>query len=213
MYPQAEAESIVLAANRAESHPTLLTASIRPSGIFGEGDMQAVYHIVNIYEQGRTGFQVGPNTNMFDFTYVENVAHAHLLAARALLLTAQSSTVPLDHERVDGEPFIVTNGEPVYFWDFTRAIWRAAGSDKGTGHVWEMSRELGLVLGFLSEIAFGIMRKPPTFNRQRIIYSCMTRYYDISKAQRRLGYKPQVSLSEGVKRAVQWTLEQKKAAK
>ncbi|ETS86749.1 hypothetical protein PFICI_00577 [Pestalotiopsis fici W106-1] len=208
---KAEAESIVLAANRAEAYPNLLTASIRPSGIFGEGDVQAVYHIVNIYEQGRTGVQVGPNTNMFDFTYVENVAHGHLLAARALLLTAQSKTVPLDHERVDGEAFFITNGEPVYFWDFTRAIWRAAGSDKGTSHVWEMSRELGLVLGFLSEVAFGIMRKPPTFNRQRIIYSCMTRYYDISKAQRRLGYKPLVSLSEGVKRAVQWTLDQKQA--
>lgn len=208
---KAEAESIVLAANRAESHPNLLTASIRPSGIFGEGDVQAVYHIVNIYEQGRTGVQVGPNTNMFDFTYVENVAHAHLLAARALLLTVQAKTIPLDHERVDGEAFFITNGEPVYFWDFTRAIWRAAGSDKGTEHVWEMSRELGLVLGFLSEVAFGIMRKPPTFNRQRIIYSCMTRYYDISKAQRRLGYKPLVSLSEGVRRAVQWTLDQKQA--
>ncbi|KAH6646445.1 3-beta hydroxysteroid dehydrogenase/isomerase family-domain-containing protein [Truncatella angustata] len=210
---KAEAESIVLAANRAESHPQLLTASIRPSGIFGEGDMQAVFHMVNIYEQGRTNVQVGENTNLFDWTYVENVAHGHLLAAQALLLTAQSRTIPLDHERVDGEAFIITNGQPVYFWDFTRAIWRAAGNDKGTDHVWQMSREVGIVLGLLSEIVFGILRKPPTFNRQRIVYSCMTRYYDISKAKRRLGYKPLVDLSEGVRRAVQWTLDQKKLAK
>lgn len=154
--------------------------------------------------------QVGDNTNLFDFTYVENVAHAHLLAAHALLLTGQSKTVPLDHERVDGEAFIVTNGQPVYFWDFARSIWNAAGSKKGTEHVWEMPREVGIVLGLLSEIAFGIIRKPPTFNRQRIVYSCMTRYYDISKARRRLGYKPLVTLSEGVRRAVNWTLEQKK---
>jgi sterol-4alpha-carboxylate 3-dehydrogenase (decarboxylating) len=198
----------VLAANRAESYPNLLTASIRPSGIFGEGDVQAIYHFVNIHRQGRTGVQVGPNTNLFDFTYVENVAHAHLLAARALLLTAQNQTVPLDHERVDGEAFLVTNGQPVYFWDFARAIWRAAGSGKGTDHVWEMSREVGIMLGLLSEIAFGIIRKPPTFNRQRIVYSCMTRYYDITKARRRLGYRPLVGLSEGIKRAVQWTLDQ-----
>lgn len=169
--------------------------------------------MVNIYEQGRTGVQVGDNTNLFDFTYVENVAHAHLLAARALLLTAQTKTVPLDHERVDGEAFIVTNGQPVYFWDFTRAIWNAAGSTRGTEHVWQLSRDVGIVLGFLSEIAFGIMRKPPTFNRQRIVYSCMTRYYDISKARRRLGYTPLVGLSEGVRRAVAWTLEQKKLDK
>lgn len=206
--PQAEAESIVLAANRAEPAPRLLTASIRPSGIFGEGDVQAIYHLVNIYHQGRNNVQIGENVNLFDFTYVENVVHAHLLAARALLVTHANSTVPLDHERVDGEAFLVTNGEPVYFWDFARAVWRAAGSEKGPGSAWTLSRETGLVLGLLSEVFFGIIRKPPTFNRQRITYSCMTRYYDITKARRRLGYQPLVKLSEGVKRAVDWTLAQ-----
>ena len=152
--------------------------------------------------------QIGENANLFDFTYVENVVHAHLLAARALLVTQLSNTVPLDHERVDGEAFLVTNGEPVYFWDFARAVWRAAGSDKGPGSAWTLSRETGLLLGLLSEVFFGIIRKPPTFNRQRITYSCMTRYYDITKARRRLGYEPLVKLSDGVKRAVDWTLAQ-----
>ncbi|KAK6843275.1 sterol-4-alpha-carboxylate 3-dehydrogenase protein [Apiospora arundinis] len=210
---KAEAESIALAANRSETAPNLLTASIRPSGIFGEGDMQAIYHMVNIYEQGKHNVQIGENENLFDFTYVENVAHAHLLAARALLVTAAAETQPLDHERVDGEAFLVTNGEPVYFWDFTRAVWRAAGSDKGPGSAWCLARETGLMLGFLSEVYFGLVRKPATFNRQRIIYSCMTRYYDITKARRRLGYEPLVSLSVGVQRAVAWTLEQKKKEK
>lgn len=93
-----------------------------------------------------------------------------------------------------------------------RAIWRAAGSEKGTDHVWVMSREMGILLGYLSEVFFGILKKAPTFNRQRIIYSTMTRYYDISKAKRRLGYQPLVSLSEGVKRTVKWALEQEKNA-
>ncbi|KAH8676326.1 3-beta hydroxysteroid dehydrogenase/isomerase [Xylariales sp. PMI_506] len=206
---KAEAESIVLAANRQEPY-SLLTTSIRPAGIFGEGDVQAVYHIINILEEGRTGFQIGENENLFDFSYVENVAHGHLLAARALLATHAANTIPLDHERVDGEAFIITNGEPIYFWDFCRAIWRAAGSDKGTEHVWRISRETGMFLGFLSEVFFAIIRKPPTFNRQRITYSCMTRYYDITKARRRLGYSPLVSVDEGVKRAVRWSLEHKK---
>jgi len=168
----------------------------------------AIYHMINIYRQGRTGVQVGNNDNMFDFTYVENVAHGHLLAARALLQTAKSSTVPLDIERVDGEAFIITNDSPVYFWDFCRAVWAAAGSPMGTDHVWVLPRDFGMLLGFCSEVFFKIIGKPPTFNRQRIIYSCMTRYYDISKAKRRLGYQPLVSLSDGVKRSVKWTLEQ-----
>ncbi len=173
--------------------------------------MQLVHHAVNAYREGKDRVQVGPNTNLFDFTYVENVAHAHLLAARALLVThAAGAAAPLDYERVDGEPFLVTNDEPVYFWDMMRAIWRAAGSDRGTGHEWVLGRGLGIVLGLLSELFFALLRRPPTFNRQRIVYSCMTRYYDISKARRRLGYRPLVNLTEGVKRSVKWTLDQEK---
>jgi sterol-4alpha-carboxylate 3-dehydrogenase (decarboxylating) len=173
----------------------------------------AIYHMINIYRQGRTGVQVGNNDNLFDFTYVENVAHGHLLAAVALLATAKSSIVPLDTERVDGEAFFITNDSPVYFWDFTRAVWAAAGSPLGTDHVRKLPRSVGMVLGFLSEVFFGIIGKPPTFNRQRIVYSCMTRYYDITKAKKRLGYKPLVSLDEGVRRSVRWTLEQEEKAK
>ena len=172
--------------------------------------MQLVYHAVQVYREGKDGVQVGPNTNLFDFTYVENVAHAHLLAARALLVTHAAGTEPLDYERVDGEAFIVTNDEPVYFWDMMRAIWHAAGSRKAPGDWWVLPRDLGIALGLLSEVVFGILRKTPTFNRQRIIYSCMTRYYDISKAKRRLGYRPLIGLAEAVRRTVRWTLEQEK---
>lgn len=173
------------------------------------------YHLFKIFRQGRTSVQVGSNENLFDFTYVKNVAHAHLLAARALLHTyaVRGSIAPLDHERVDGEAFLVTNDSPVYFWDFARAVWRAAGSDLGTDHVWTLSREFGYVLGYLSECVSAVLRKPPTFNRQRIVYSCMTRYYNINKAKTRLGYQPLVSLDEGVKRAVRWHLEQEAAGK
>jgi sterol-4alpha-carboxylate 3-dehydrogenase (decarboxylating) len=166
--------------------------------------------VINILREGKDKVQVGSNENLFDFTYVENAAHAHLLAARALLVTHASSTEPLDHEKVDGQVFIITNDSPVYFWDFMRAIWAAAGSTKGTSHVWCLSRDLGLTLGFLSEVFFALIRKPPTFNRQRIRYSCMTRYYDISKAKKQLGYRAVVSLDEGVKRSVKWALAQGK---
>lgn len=169
--------------------------------------------MIRIYHQGRTHFQIGENDNLFDFTYVENVAHAHILAAQALLVTSQSSTVPLDHERVDGEAFLITNDSPVYFWDFCRTVWNAAGSPHGTEHVRILGRGIGLVLGFLSEIFFALIGKPPTFNRQRIVFSCMTRYYNITKAKSRLGYQPLVPLEVGLRRAVKWTLEQQEKGK
>lgn len=177
----------------------------------GEGDQMQLYHMINVYRQGRTHWQIGDNDNLFDFTYAENVAHALLLAARALLLTHASTMVPLDHERVDGEAFIISNDEPVYFWDYMRMVWREAGSRRGTEHVWVMPRGVGMMLGLLSEVFCGVIRKPPTFTRQRIVYSCMTRYYNIDKAKHRLGYKPLVSLEDAVKRSVAWFLETEKA--
>src|SRR5690606_24203543 len=98
------------------------------------------------------------------------------------------------------------------FWDFCRAVWRAAGNDAGTEGVWRLPTEVGLVLGFLSEVFFGIIGKPPTFNRQRITYSSMTRYYHIRKIKDRLGYMPLVSLPKGIERSVKWYLESNEEA-
>ena len=54
----------------------MLTASIRPAGIMGEGDVQLVPPMLDLYFQKRTNWQVGSNDNLFDFTYVGNVALA-----------------------------------------------------------------------------------------------------------------------------------------
>jgi len=171
--------------------------------------------MLEIYAQGRTGVQVGDNNNIFDFTYVGNVAHAHLLAASLLLASATGKTPTTasddPKDKVDGEAFFITNDSPVYFWDYCRAVWRAAGSPKGTEHVWVMSKDVGWVLGGLSEIFFSIVRKPPTFTRQRIVYSTMTRYYNIGKARRVLGYKPRVALGDAVNRTVKWFMAQEAA--
>lgn len=208
---KAEAEEIVLQANE----PTkLLTCSIRPSGIMGEGDAMAIHHMINIYRNGKDNIQVGENDNIFEFTYAENVAHAHLLAGLALLATHETyaknkgTVIPEEHERVDGEAFFVTNDEPIYFWDFVRTVWKYAGSPKGTAHVWNLPKDVGYVLGYLAETAAWVLRRQPTFNRQRITYSCMTRYYNISKAKRRLGYEPLVSLEEGIRRGVEYALKE-----
>lgn len=126
-------------------------------------------------------------------------------------MTAQSSTPPLDHEKVDGETFIITNDQPVYFWDFARAVWKAAGNEKGTEHVWVIGKDVGLVLATIVEWAVWVLRTDTPFKRRIVRYSSMTRYYDCSKAKRRLGYKPIVSLQDGIQRSVSFWLEEQKA--
>ncbi|KZF23740.1 hypothetical protein L228DRAFT_267710 [Xylona heveae TC161] len=203
-----EAEKTVLNANR--KYGNMLTTAIRPAGILGEGDVQVVNNMINVYEKRKTGFQLGDNNNLFDFTYVGNVAHAHILAARALLNTHLLTTAPLDHERVDGEAFFITNDSPVYFWDFPRAIWNIAGDTTGL-NVTVIQKDWGLALASLLEWVYWAVGKKPTLTRQQVRYSCMTRYYNIGKAKERLGYRPIVSLDEGVERTTKWFLTQSAA--
>ncbi|KAG6015396.1 hypothetical protein E4U41_004639, partial [Claviceps citrina] len=221
---KAAAEEIVLQANRAGRDgqdgdgdgQVLLTTSLRPAGIFGEGDVQTLAGFLKAYRTGKTNIQLGDNTNIFDFTYVGNVAHAHLLAAQALLQTAPASApAPAsndpDRTTIDGNVFLITNDSPCYFWDFARAVWKAAGHESpGPRSVWVLGRATSLALGSLSGLAYGLVGKPPTFTRVRAVMATMTRYYNITRAKTVLGYEPLWTLQEGVDRGVAWFLERER---
>jgi len=65
--------------------------------------------LYQVYERGQTHFQIGDNTNIFDWTYVGNVARAHLLAADKLETPppstplAELEKVPASLEEVLGD--------------------------------------------------------------------------------------------------------------
>jgi sterol-4alpha-carboxylate 3-dehydrogenase (decarboxylating) len=187
----------------------MLTTSIRPAAIIGIGAFQVVAPMVQAYFDGNTKWQIGDNNNLFDFTCVVNVAHAHLLAARALVRTieyeSQGKTLP-DIDRVDGETFFITNDGPVYFWDFPRMIWKYCGDTRGI-NVWVLPKPVGLFIATIGETIMPLFGKQPNLSRFRVTFSCLTRYFNISKAKTRLGYQPIQTLEEGVKEATEWFLK------
>jgi sterol-4alpha-carboxylate 3-dehydrogenase (decarboxylating) len=204
---KAEAEIHVLASNRTSEYPKFLTCAIRPSAMFGEGDVQLIPPGLSAYYRGQTKVQIGQNTNLFDFTEITNVAHAHHLALAALLATRaredNGQSLPLDTERVDGEAFFITNDAPVYFFDFARSVWAAAGDTTRNEQVWTLSKDVGLAIASLMEFVFWLMRwGKPNLTRQQVQYTCMTRYFNITKAKSRLGYRPIVSFQEGIRKGV-----------
>lgn len=207
---KAEAERFVLAANRQSRYNSLLTTSIRPASMIGEGDVQNIPSVLQAYRDKRTHFQLGSNDNLFDFTYVGNAAAAHVLAAAALTRTASMATAPLDHERVDGEAFFVTNDSPVYFWDFPRMVWRVAGDTTTLEDVWRIPTGAGLAIASVLEIVMGALGRKPNLSRQQVKYTSMTRYFNCRKAMSRLAYRPTVDLHEAITRAVRWVLEQER---
>jgi len=189
----------VLEANR--SSPSFLSCAIRPAAIFGEYDNTILKKTLNI-KGASTKFQIGSNDNLFDYTHVKNVAHAHLLAAEALLQTLQLGIEPLDHEKVDGEAFFITNDSPVYFWDMIRRVWQERGLPDDKAYdmkkVFVMGTGLAMVISTLLELIMGLFGKTPNFTRLAVRNSSMTRYYNIDKAKMRLKYQHIVGLEDGV---------------
>ncbi|KAI5295841.1 erg26, C-3 sterol dehydrogenase [Ascosphaera acerosa] len=210
---KALAEELVLLYNE-QSPSKMLTCAVRPAGIFGERDTTLTRKLL---EHGSSAsdfvlkMQLGENTNLFDFTYVGNVALCHMLAAEALLATKKRQedglAKPLDYERVDGEAFNVTNDSPIYFWDMAHAVWGLIGRYVEPGAAWALPEGVMLVLGGVLEQVFGLFGKQPKLKKREVRYSCMTRYYSCDKAKARLKYAPVVSVDEGARRAVGFVLD------
>ena len=230
-----------------------------------------------VLKDGRSHFQIGNNTNLFDWTYVGNVAYAHILAADKLVpqppstpeefarvfetalppinLTTGKHRVPTSSARplgpyverpargdeitsafegphipdrpvirsrfdqlsdparkrgdadplqVAGQVFFITNGEPTYFWDFGRRLWRMLAPDSYPSRdPFVLPKTLGLAIATLSEWFGWLSGREPNFTRFRVTFACSERWHNIEKARRLLGYEPQVGLEEGLRRTVE----------
>ena len=67
----------------------------------------------------------------------------------------------------------------------------------------KLPKDIGLVLASLAEFWGWLVGKEVTFTRFRVTFSCATRWYNIDKARRVLGYEPDVGMKEGLERTMQ----------
>ncbi|KAF4625172.1 hypothetical protein G7Y89_g12996 [Cudoniella acicularis] len=211
-HTKALADQLVLDTN-STTKGGMLTTCIRPVSMFGANDGTAKAFIDNA-AAGKLKYTVGTGKNMFDFTCQENVVDAHILAAQALLRSFVKP--PPSDMRVAGEGFLISNDEPMPFWDFARALGDAAGYPTRKEDIRVMPKSVGLAMAVIAEwfvwiTSFG--RRKSRMNRIGIRYSCMTRTYRIEKAKRVLGYKPRVSLKEGIRKAGEFFGKDRKSSK
>lgn len=191
---KATAERAVMQADSSE----LRTVCLRPAGIFGPGDRQLVPGLRTAARLGQSKFQLGDNNNLFDWTYVGNVADAHVLAAQKIL-------DPVQAERLGGETFFITNDAPTYFWTLARTVWKADGHIDRYNIV--LGRRVAIAAGYLSQAVSLLLHKEPGLTAFRAKITCATRYHDISKAKLLLGYTPAVSLEDGIQHTLDWIYE------
>ena len=205
------AERLALEAN-GSGEQGMLTCAIRPAGIVGEGDIAGFgYSLTKTASQApgwQLQLQLGDNDNLFDNTYVGNVVFGLLCAAQALRDTVkrkeEGKSAPLDMERVDGEAFNVTNGEPAYFWDTSRFLFSRYGRVVDVTRVWTLPESWAVAAGFGSEIFSWLTGRKSRYNRQTAKFACMVRYFSSDKLTDRTGYRPIVHIDEGLERCVKF---------
>ena len=185
-YPRTKAlaEQRLLAANSS----SLATVALRPHLLWGPHDTQLTKSIL---ARGRAGTlaRIGQRDPLVDFTYIENAARAHLLAADKL---APGS-------RISGKPFFISQGEPVPLWAFVDRL-LAAGSLPPVRRI--ISPRVAHCAGTVLEIAYRVLplKGEPRLTRFLVEELCTAHWFDISAARRELGYTPIVSIEEGLRR-------------
>eukprot|EP00485_Elphidium_margaritaceum_P004237 CAMPEP_0202695694 /NCGR_PEP_ID=MMETSP1385-20130828/9236_1 /ASSEMBLY_ACC=CAM_ASM_000861 /TAXON_ID=933848 /ORGANISM="Elphidium margaritaceum" /LENGTH=377 /DNA_ID=CAMNT_0049351767 /DNA_START=419 /DNA_END=1552 /DNA_ORIENTATION=+ len=198
-YSKQRAEELVLLANDtkcADEQHTLLTTALRPHCIFGPGDTHFISQIIYKARAGKITHMIGEGHNITDFTYIDNVVHAHMLAAKCLKLNNHTAA---------GQVYFITNGEPTLFWSFLGAIFQQLGCPRPSKYIsYNVAYAIALIMEFIYMIIGWIFGWRPIITRQMVVTMACHHWFSHAKATRDLGYKPVVTLEQGIKRTVHW---------
>jgi nucleoside-diphosphate-sugar epimerase len=185
---KAQAEEMALAAN----HDRLATVSLRPHLIWGPGDRHLFPRVVARARGGRL-FRIGEDNKRVDTIYIDDAVEAHILAAVQLS--------PLSE--IAGKAYFLSSGDPRPIWEIVDRMLAAAG----LGPV-KKSVPKGAAFaaaGVCESVwrALQLSSEPPL---TRFLVSQLTtaHWFDIGAARRELGFRPRVSLEEGMEKLAHW---------
>ncbi|ONL98777.1 3beta-hydroxysteroid-dehydrogenase/decarboxylase isoform 2 [Zea mays] len=189
---KAEAEKLVIKANGING---LLTCCIRPGSMFGPGDIM----MPTLDRYGWSNVTIGEGKNYDDFVYVENVVHGHLCADKTLSTIEGARTS-------GGKAYFITNMEPMNMWDFLYLVQEELGYKR----IFKIRVPIIVIkpASYLIELAYRAVFshfgtcQPQILTPARIRYVTLNRTFSCNKAVEELGYKPIVTLQDGLKKAV-----------
>ena len=178
------AEKLVLESNSHE----LRTCAIRPHLVWGPEDPHLIPRLL---ARGRKKElkKVGNCENLVDISYVENVATAHVLAAENLETTGTAA----------GQAYFVSQGEPVNLWDWVDELFvrfNVPAIEK------RVPFPVAYIAGAMLEGVHTLFApgKEPKMTRFLAEQLAKSHCFSNEKARKDLGYIPQISTEEGMKR-------------
>lgn len=187
-----KAEQLVLASNGQQG---LLTCSVRPSGIWGPGDQTMFKRLFTEVVAGRVKVLIGGKKSRLDNSYVHNLIHGQILAARHLIA---GGTAP-------GQAYFINDGEPINMFEFARPVVEACGAH------WPSLRIPGSLVRFVmvvwERLHFSIGFPEPPLPPLAVERLYLHNYFSIEKARRELGYRPLFTTAQAMQQCLPYYID------
>jgi nucleoside-diphosphate-sugar epimerase len=160
---------------------------VRPGWIYGPQDGASFGRLARTIATGRMSI-IGSGENHLPLIYVGDVVRGILLAGAADVAVGRS--------------YLLVNDEPVTQRQFVERIAAELGVAPPTRRI---PYRLGVGLATVAELASRAMPgTPPRATRYGVRLLAGENRFLIERAQRELGFTPQVRVAEGVRRSVRW---------
>ncbi len=163
---------------------------LRPTGVMGEGDLYVIYEVAVQLNEGKVFALPKDLSNHFMFTYIDDV-----VSGFASALTPKAAL---------NNTMILCPDESMSWEEFAKVMTERLGVKPPRLRVPKLLAKFGIAI--LSPFK---NRKKMTFfwHAKSVDMICSNRVYSNEKAKRLLGWSPQVTMTEGFRRAIDWYFE------
>jgi nucleoside-diphosphate-sugar epimerase len=160
-------------------------AIARPSGIYGPGDRRLLKLFRGV-ARGRFPM-LGSGEIFYHLTYIDDLVEGLRLCA--------------ERPAAANRTYILAGAEVTTLNELVRRIAHAAGASPPRLHlpVWPF-----WIAGALCEVACAPLKVEPPLYRRRVDFYTKSRAFDITRARQELGYAPQVGVTDGIRRTLDW---------
>lgn len=158
---------------------------VRPISLFGPGDLRMLKLFRSI-KKGRF-VMIGKGDKFFQPAYIDDVVNGFLIC--------------LKNDKAIGQAFIIGSDEYLPLKDLVQLI---AKELNVTVPNIKIPLTPVLMMAYLCERICVPLGVEPPLHKRRVSFFQNNRAFSIEKAKRVLGYRPEVSLREGIKRTIQW---------
>jgi len=175
--------------DKAHQEKNLGVITIRPRAIFGPFDRAIIPRLLKAEKNGVLPV-IGSGENIIDITFVDNVVESLVLAAKA--------------DRIHcGKKYNITNDEPQVLIKIITTLYKALQRPLKVKYIpYPVAKKIAYCLEALYSLPF--ISKEPRLTAYSAGVLALGQTLNIDAAKKDLGYKPIVSIEEGIQLFATW---------